>query len=718
MKHESPAPLILVVDDDMTMRLLARETLEQAGFRVEEAEDGQAGLDAFTELRPDVILLDVMMPVLDGFEACAALRRLEGGACVPILMMTGLDDSDSINRVYEVGATDFITKPIAWPMLSHRVHYVLRANRAFLDLTQSQARLTNAQRIAQLGHWEWHVGTDAVQRSEEVCRILGRSPQELPATHDAFLEVIHAEDRHLVDDALYATLHRERPFSLDFRVVRPDGTVRIVHEQGELVYDAAGKPSFVQGTTQDITDRRLAEEKIHQLALYDTLTGLPNRHLFREQLNHAVARSERTGELLVMLSLDLDRFKRINDTLGHEVGDLLLKEAGTRLNDSVRQSDCVTRQDTDGRTCVARQGGDEFTVMLTNLAHAQDAAKVARRILDALSQPFHVAGNEVVLCASIGIAVYPLDGVDGESLLKNADAARNYAKQHGRNNYEYYDGNMNTSAVQKLTLESNLHKALERTEFSLFYQPKIDLVDRAVVGVEALIRWRHPELGLVSPAEFIPLAEETGLILAIGDWVLQTACAQIRAWRDAGLTPVPIAINLSAKQFHQQNICESVTRALQVYAVEPHLLELEITESAAMQDAEATTATLHKLKAIGVRIAIDDFGTGYSSLSYLKRFPIDSLKIDRSFVTELPGNQDDASIAQAVITMGHALRLKIVAEGVENEAQQDFLAANSCDEMQGYFFSRPLPADQCTLLLAQHELDLAATNGTPTLAVA
>ena len=716
--NPSPPPLILVVDDDMTMRLLARETLEQAGFRVEEAEDGQAALDAFAERGADVILLDVMMPVLDGFEACAALRRLKGGASVPILMMTGLDDSDSINRVYEVGATDFITKPIAWPMLSHRVSYVLRANRAFLELTQSQARLTNAQRIAQLGHWEWHVTTDAVQRSEEVCRILGRSPQDMPSTHDAFLDVIHPDDRSPVEDALYATLHRQRPFNLDFRIVRPDGAVRIVHEQGELVYDAAGAPSLMQGTTQDITDRRHAEERIHQLALYDSLTGLPNRHLFREQLNHAVARSERTDELLVMLSLDLDRFKRINDTLGHEVGDLLLKEAGTRLNESVRQSDCISRQDTDGRTCVARQGGDEFTVLLTNLVHPQDAAKVARRILDALSLPFHVAGNEVVLCASIGIAVYPLDGVDGDSLLKNADAARNYAKQHGRNNYEYYDGNMNTSAVQKLTLESNLHKALERDEFSLYYQPKIDLIHRAIVGVEALIRWRHPELGLVSPADFIPVAEETGLIIQIGDWVLQTACAQIRSWRDAGLTPVPVAINLSAKQFHQQNICESVTRALRVYGVAPHLLELEITESAAMQDAEATTATLHKLKAIGVRIAIDDFGTGYSSLSYLKRFPIDSLKIDRSFVTELPGNQDDASIAQAVITMGHALRLKIVAEGVENEAQLDFLAGNACDEMQGYFFSRPLPADQCARLLADQDAATALAGDTPALALA
>ena len=703
MTDSIKSALVLVVDDDMMMRLLARETLEQAGFRVEEAEDGEAALAAFQALRPDLVMLDVMMPVLDGFEACAALRELEHGMHVPILMMTGLDDTDSINRVYEVGATDFITKPIAWPMLGHRINYVLRANRAFVDLTQSQARLTNAQRIAQLGHWDWDVVSDMVQRSDEVCRILGRTPHEMSSTKaGAFTSLIHPEDLPIVEDALYAALYRRQPFSLDFRIVRPDGTMRIVHEQAEVIYDAAGRPSRMQGTTQDVTERKQAEEQIQQLALYDSLTGLPNRNLFKEQLTRAVARAKRAGELVVMLSLDLDRFKRINDTLGHEVGDLLLIETAARLTSSLRQSDCVTRRDADAANhCVARQGGDEFSVLLSNLSQAQGAAKVAQRILDVLSEPFHLGDNEIVIGASIGIAVYPLDGADCESLLKNADAAKTYAKAHGRNSYEYYDQNMNASAVKKLTLEAGLHRALERDEFSLLYQPKIDVETRSIVGVEALIRWRHPELGLVSPADFIPVAEETGLIIPIGEWVLRTACAQIRAWCDAGVESVPIAINLSATQFHQQNICEVVTTSLRECGVPAHMLELEITESAAMQNAEATSATLHRLKAIGVRIAIDDFGTGYSSLSYLKRFPLDSLKIDRSFVTELPGNQDDASIAQAVITMGHALRLKIVAEGVETEAQLDFLAANACDEMQGYYFARPLSAEACTQLMVE-----------------
>ncbi|HUP95871.1 MAG TPA: EAL domain-containing protein [Burkholderiales bacterium] len=694
--------IVLVVDDDTTMRLLARATLEQAGFIVEEAADGRAALTAFERLRPDIVLLDVQMPLLDGFETCAALRKLEGGDVAPVLMMTGLDDSESINRAYEAGGTDFITKPIAWPMLGHRVRYLLRANRAFLDLTQSQARLVNAQRIAQLGHWDWDIASDRAQCSDEMYRILGQMPEQFSVTYLTFLEIVHPDDRAIVKNAVYSTLHRQESFNLDFRIVRPDGTVRIVHEQGEIQYDAGGQPVHMHGTIQDITERTRAAEQIRRLALYDTLTGLPNRHLFKEQLSHAVARAQRTGEVLIMLSLDLDRFKRVNDTLGHEGGDVLLKEASARLAKALRPSDYVTRNDADSiNDSVARPGGDEFTVLLA-VSQAQDGAKVAARILDALSQPFTIAANEIVVSASIGIVVYPLDGSDAESLLKNADAAMYYAKEQGKNNYQYYNQSMNLSAVERLTLEAKLHRALERSEFSLYYQPKIDVATGAIIGVEALMRWRHPELGLVSPGDFIPLAEETGLIIPIGEWVLATACAEIRGWLQDGLAAVPIAVNISAKQFRQQDICATVTRVLREFDVPARLLEIEITESTAMHHAEATIATLRNLKALGLSIAIDDFGTGYSSLSYLKRFPIDSLKIDRSFVTGLPGNADDAPIAQAIITMAHALRLKVVAEGVENDAQREFLAANGCDEMQGYYYSRPVPADECTRLIREH----------------
>jgi diguanylate cyclase (GGDEF)-like protein/PAS domain S-box-containing protein len=578
-----------------------------------------------------------------------------------------------------------------------------RLSQAFSDLSESQARLINAQRIAQIGHWNWNLVSDELKCSDEIYRILGVTPEQFTPTSRGLVDIVHPEDRDALSNAISAAIKSRQPLTQELRIVRPDGIVRAVHQQGEVTYNSEGRAVEMQGTVQDITERKHAAEQIRQLELYDRLTGLPNRHLFKEQLSHAIVSARRTSQVIVMLSLGLDRFKRVNDTLGHEGGDRLLKEAAARLAKSLRPTDYVGRDEPDTiRQSVGRPGGDEFSMLLA-VSHAEDAAKVARRVLEALAQPFVLGVDEVVVSASIGVALYPLDGDDADSLLKNADAAMHFAKEQGKNNYQYYNGTMNASAVERLSLESKLHRALERSEFSLFYQPKIDVKTGLIVGAEALIRWRHPELGLVSPADFIPLAEETGLIIPIGEWVLQTACAQISAWKQAGLTQVPVAVNISAKQFHQQNLPEVVSRALAMHAVEPHLLDLEITESTAMQNAEATSATLRELKALGVTIAIDDFGTGYSSLSYLKRFPIDSLKIDRSFVTGLPGEQDDASIAQAVITMAHALRLKVVAEGVENEAQRHFLAVHACDEMQGFFFSRPVPADECTTLVREKQ---------------
>ena len=692
--------LVLVVDDEQIMRLLARATLEQAGFAVEEADNGQAGVAAFARLRPDLVLLDVLMPIVDGFEACAALRKLEGGEHAPVLMMTGLDDSDSINRAYQVGATDFITKPIAWPMLGHRVRYLLRAQRALLDLRESQARLTNAQRIAQLGHWEWHVTTGEVQRSDEVYCIAGRTREELLAALDSFRDIIHPEDRPTVDEALYAALHRKQAFNLHFRIVRPDGTIRIVHEQGEVQYDDSGKPIRMQGTTQDVTERKHAEEQIRQLVLYDSLTGLPNRRLFKEQLSHAIARAERTSKALAMLSLDLDRFKRINDTFGHEVGDLLLKEVANRLAKSLRQTDSVTRDDLDSANhCIARQGGDEFTLLLVDLFHAQDAAKVAHRIIEALSQPFNLNGNEIVMSASIGIAVYPLDGVDADSLLKNADAAMHYAKDQHKNTYQFYNGKMNISALQTMTLESNLHRALERDEFSLYYQPKVDATSGFIVGAEVLIRWHHPDLGMISPMEFIPLAEDSGLIIPIGKWVIRSACTQTKRWHEAGFTTMQVAVNMSSRSFEQDDLETTIGQILGECGLDARYLELEMTESTLMRKAETMVNRLRRLKATGISLSIDDFGTGYSSLSYLKRFPLDALKIDRSFVHDITTSADDAAITSAIIAMARGLKLAVIAEGVETESQAALLRRQGCQFLQGYLFSRPVPAPEFTILL-------------------
>ena len=702
MSSAAAKQLVLVVDDDVITRALARESLEQGDFIVEEAEDGEAGLSAFERLRPSIVLLDVMMPALDGFEACAALRELEGGEHIPVLMMTGLDDAESINRAFEVGATDFITKPIAWPMLVHRVRYLLRANRAFLDLAQSEARLANAQRIAKLGHWEWDLATGQVQRSEEIYGIVGCTREQLPATHQAFLDTLHVDDRPLFNEAVEGALQRRQPFSLDFRVVRPDGSVRIVHQHGEVEHDGSGNVARMLGTTQDITERKRAEEQIRQLVLYDSLTGLPNRNLFKEQVNHALTRTERSAEMLAVLSLDLNRFKRVNETLGYQLGDALLRETASRLTKTLRQADYVARNDpTDSNVLVAHQGADEFSVLLAGVDGVPDVTKVVRRILEAVARPFNLGGNEVVVGANIGIAIHPLDGQDAESLQNNARTAMYYANQQGRDNYQFYNKQMNASALDNLALEASLRKALEKHEFVLHYQPKSNLADGSIGGMEAVIRWNDPETGIVPPGRFIPLLEETGLILDVGRWAIHKALEDHRGWMELGLRPPRIAVNVSSIQLRQKDFVDVVRDALNGSHGGPHGLDLEITESLLMEDIEGNIGKLRAIRDMGVNIAIDDFGTGYSSLGYVARLPVQCLKIDRSFIVTMLDDSDTMALVRMIVSLAQSLRLKVVAEGVETEEQAQALRLLKCDQAQGYLYSKPLSFTEMTALLEQ-----------------
>ncbi len=437
--------------------------------------------------------------------------------------------------------------------------------------------------------------------------------------------------------------------------------------------------------------RKRAEERIRHLAHFDDLTGLANRNLFGECLKHAVANARRNGKSLVVLFIDLDRFKNINDTLGHEAGDLVLKEVAARLLGCLRESDTV-----------GRLGGDEFVVLLEDMPQPMHGAIVAQKILDEVSRPIKIEMQEYHVTASIGISTCPGDGEDVQSLLKNADIAMYRAKEQGKNNFQFYSEALNVHTVERLALESDLRRALERDQFVLHYQPKVDIHSGRIASVEALVRWQHPERGLVAPMDFIPLAEETGLIVPIGLWVLQAACAQARAWRDQGLPWLRVAVNLSARQFTHENLLEDVARILDETGLDAEMLEFEITESMVMQDPAKAEKLLAELKAMGVFLSIDDFGTGYSSLSYLKRFPIDSLKIDRSFIRDLPGDGDDAAITRAIIAMAHGLRLTVIAEGVETAGQLDFLRDNGCDEMQGYHFSKPVPARELGRLVRDH----------------
>ncbi len=426
------------------------------------------------------------------------------------------------------------------------------------------------------------------------------------------------------------------------------------------------------------------------LAHHDTLTDLPNRQLFLSRLRHLIGQSKRRMRSLAVFFIDLDRFKQINDTLGHPIGDMLLLGVSERLAKCLRDSDTV-----------ARRGGDEFTIILDGIARGQDAGRVARKILDALARPFFLDGHELFVSASIGISLYPADGADVDTLVKHADIAMYRAKARGGNNYQFFLPEMTDRALERLELESNLRQGIERNQLVLHYQPQLDIASGRVCGMEALVRWDHPDLGLIYPDEFIPLAEDTGLIGLLGDWVLQEACHQMKRWQEAGAPRICMAVNFSARQFQFQKPVERVERLLRDLDLEPELLDLELTESVVMKDATFAMEVLKQLRALGIQVSIDDFGMGYSSLAYLKRFPITRLKIDRSFIRNLLVDQKDAAITLAVIGMAHSLGIEAVAEGVETEEQLDFLRERKCDQMQGYLYSPPLPADRATELLLE-----------------
>jgi diguanylate cyclase (GGDEF)-like protein len=443
-----------------------------------------------------------------------------------------------------------------------------------------------------------------------------------------------------------------------------------------------------------IEAQKLAEQvetakiKLHHLAHHDALTGLPNRMLLQDRLTQAIELARRQGRRFAVLFMDLDRFKKINDSLGHAIGDQLLQSVAQRLSVCVRHSDTL-----------GRQGGDEFVVLLSNIMHAEDAALIAQNILGALAVPHLINHHELCISASIGIGIYPDDGQDAETLLKSADSAMYHAKEGGCNNYKFFEQAMNTHAVRRQSIEASLQRALERQEFVLYYQPKINLHSNRIVGAEALIRWQHPEWGLVPPSQFVPIAEDCGLILPIGRWVLRAACLQARTWKQAGLPPILVAVNTSALEFRAKDFLENIRTTLEETRLEPPYLELELTESVLMRDIKITDSVLHALTRLGIKLAIDDFGTGYSSLSYLRQFPIHTLKIDQSFINQMTRNPDDAALVSAIINMGKSLKLRVVAEGVETPEQHAFLLAQHCDEGQDYYFGRPMAAETFTRLL-------------------
>jgi diguanylate cyclase (GGDEF)-like protein/PAS domain S-box-containing protein len=564
--------------------------------------------------------------------------------------------------------------------VSQHVASAIDRKRAAEALRESEGRFRTLAETAPSAIFIYQ-GAGFIYANASMAALTGYAREELGSMN--LWDMVHPDYKDLIRGRGLARLRGdEAPTGYQFKIVRKDGEERWV-DFSAAVIDVGGRPA-VLGTAFDITKRKEAEEQIKNLAYHDALTGLPNRLLFNDRLSVAVAQAHRQGYRLAIFFLDVDRFKVINDSLGHSLGDRLLQGVARRLQSSVREGDTV-----------ARLGGDEFILLLPALNRTEDVAKVAEKILDSLKLPFRLEGRELYVTASMGISLYPDDGGDAETLIKNADTAMYRAKEQGRDNYQLYTPAMNATAVERLALENSLRKALARDELELVYQPLLDLGTGRVHGVEALLRWRHPERGLLLPSEFIPLAEVTGLILPIGPWVLRTACGRARVWQDLGHPHLTVAVNLSARQFQQPDLVAQVKRALEETGLAPRCLDLEITETNAMSNAEATIHTLRELKTLGVRISIDDFGIGYSSLSYLKRLPIDTLKIDQSFVRDITSDPDDAAIATAVIALAHTLKLRVVAEGVETQEQLAFLAARHCDRMQGYLFSRPLPSQEC-----------------------
>jgi diguanylate cyclase (GGDEF)-like protein/PAS domain S-box-containing protein len=817
-------PLVLVADDDPIVRLMMGKALKQAGFAVETAEDGTAALSAATRCQPDIVLLDVLMPKMDGFVVLSELRKKPEGLHLPVVMVTGLDDTESVRRAYATGATDFITKPIHWPNLGFHVQYLLRAHRTAVELRQNKQYLQLQFDRMPIGSIVWDPDFHVASWNPAAEGIFGFTASEAMGKH-AFGLIVPQEARSHVHDIwqrllqgdlaanginenltktgrkivcewnntplrqedgsimgvlsmvqdITARKRAEEKLQLAGKVFENSGEIIVVTDprmkvvftnpaftritgfsqgeilgqdigrlesnqegvkfhqklkeslensgswQGEILglrkdggnipflitinvlRDEDGEIANYVGIGNDISQLKDAQDKLRRLAFFDPLTGLPNRTLLHDRLRHSLNEAMRCNSHVALLYLDLDNFKEINDTFGHRTGDQVLRQVSSRLRDLVRRSDTF-----------ARMGGDEFTFVMNGLAQPEHSMNLSRRIREALSSPFKLDEGEIFVTASIGIALYPADCQDADEMIQKADTALSCAKNQGKNQYQYFSAEMDRRIRQRLAMQTELRHALERDEFIPFYQPKVDLRSGKIDGLEVLVRWLHPEKGIVLPGSFIPLAEETGLIVPIGEKVMKMACRQARAWQQEGLPPMHLAINLSAVQLRREDMVERLGRVMAETGIDPHWIELEITESAVMENPEKAAEMLQVLKSNGIsHITMDDFGTGYSSLNYLRRFPVDTLKIDYSFIKDLPDNPESVVLVRTIITMARSFNLKVIAEGVERKEQLDLLRRLDCDAVQGFYFFKPMSGDDMTKYLTQYGSNLPSDPMAP-----
>ncbi|MGR9013523.1 MAG: EAL domain-containing response regulator [Gammaproteobacteria bacterium] len=686
---------ILIVDDNPNNRLAIRTILKGIDAQLEEADNGFDALTMAIESEYALILLDVQMPEMDGYEVCEQLRADRRTVDTPVIFLTAAykENSDKM-RGYSAGATDYLTKPLDDHILKAKVHVFLRLYRQYQQLQENNAALSLAASVfeSQQGIMISNADNIIIRVNKAFTEITGYTSEEALGEDPRLLK----SGRHDTDfyRGLWQAILNAGSWQGEIWNRRKTGEVYPEWLTITPVKNDKAITHYI-GTMTDITEYKMAEEEIHRLAFYDPLTGLPNRRLVMERLQYGIDSCLRDGKLMALMMLDLDNFKPVNDSLGHLAGDELLQQVAKRLLDRLRNIDMV-----------ARLGGDEFTVLLEGITHVDDAASVAKSIIADLNKPFYLDPDrkqEVRIGVSIGISLYGKHGKSPESLLDHADAALYKAKDNGRNCFAYFSEDLTVAARKRIELESRLRQVIEHDELRVFYQAQVDIATDRIIGAEALIRWQNPIEGFTSPWQFINFAEETGFIVAIGEWILRETCRQGKQWLDAGLSPIVLAVNVSPHQFRRSDMSEVVAKALKETGFPAHYLELELTESGLMDNHDKTRLMLDNLRQLGIQLAIDDFGTGYSSLSYLKHFPITKLKIDKSFIDDIPHKQDDMAIATTIIVMGHILGFKVLAEGVETPDQLAFLQEKGCDSYQGYIKSRPLPAQEFEELLRNQQ---------------
>ena len=687
----TPSRLLIVDDNEMNRDMLARR-LARKGYVIELADNAKGLLKRVQQDSVDLVLLDIEMPEISGLDALRTLREHYSAAELPIIMVTAKSQSDDIVAALDIGANDYLTKPIDFPVAVARIGTQLAHKQAREALKESEERYALAARGSNDGLWDWNVSANVVHFSPRWKAMLGYEDGEIGEKPEEWFDRIHDADRERVKEEIAAhqkglTSH----FESEHRMLHREGGFRWMLSRGVAVRDASGKVLRMAGSQTDITEGKVS----------DPLTGLPNRLLFIDRVGRLVKSTKRhNDQLFAVLFMDLDGFKMINDSMGHLIGDQLLLGVANRLEKCLRSSDTVARL---GETfTVARLGGDEFTVLLDHIKDPSDAKRAADRMMKSLAAPFILGGKEVFTSVSIGIALSNSAYEQPEDILRDADTAMYRAKSLGKARYEVFDADMRASVMARLQLETDLRHALERGELRNFYQPIVALASGEIAGFEALLRWQHPTRGLLGPIEFIPVAEETGLIRELGWWNLREACRQISEWRGGLIAQrrLTISVNLSAKQFLQPNLVEDIRKLLIELALPPQALKLEITESTVMADPLAAVEMLQQIKSLGIQLAIDDFGTGYSSLSYLHRFPLDTLKIDRSFISGMGDDGEGMEIARTILPMANNLRLDVVAEGVETVQQVAMLKKLHCKYGQGYYFSRPLSVEGIASLLA------------------